>query len=172
METNESLNQKFYNILDKNEFIIYQLSRFLIKSKEYNFKPFIFDFYENIKVKVSPLNIIIGEYDENGFKTEKSLYFKIGLHDIKRNSDFINLNESQIRDIRLKLDLLNINFKFILSEILINMVQNEYKKIVYNYKLKFATVINVVKSYFHRGEILLATTYKLVLHDRDESFKR
>lgn len=128
METNESLNQKFYNILDKNEFIIYQLSRFLIKSKEYNFKPFIFDFYENIKVKVSPLNIIIGEYDKNGFKTKKSLYFEIGLHDIKRNSDFINLNESQIRDIRLKLDLLNINFKFILSEILINMVQNEYKK--------------------------------------------
>lgn len=45
-------------------------------------------------------------------------------------------------------------------------------KIVYNYKLKFTTVINVVKSYFHRSEILLATTYKLVLHDRDESFKR
>ena len=44
-------------------------------------------------------------------------------------------------------------------------------KIIYNYKLKFATVINVVKSYFHRSEILLATTYKLVLHDRDESFK-
>lgn len=45
-------------------------------------------------------------------------------------------------------------------------------KIIYNYRLKFATVINVVKSYFHRGETLLATTYKLVLHDRDESFKR
>ena len=128
MDTNESLNQKFYNILDKNEFIIYQLSRFLIKSKEYNFKPFIFDFYENIKVKVSPLNIIIGEYDENGFKTKKSLYFEIGLHEVKRNFNFIDLTELQISALKIKLDLLSFNLQFLINDILINMVKNEYKK--------------------------------------------
>lgn len=140
METNKSLNKRFYEILDKNEFIIYQLSRFLTQSKEYNFKPFIFDFYENIKVKVSPFNIIIGEYDENGFKTKKSLYFEIGLHEVKRNFNFIDLTELQLSALKIKLDLLSFNLQFIINDILINMVKNEYKKIVYNYKLKFTTV--------------------------------
>lgn len=128
MDTNESLNKRFYEILDKNEFIIYQLSRFLTQSKEYNFKPFIFDFYENIKVKVSPLNIIIGEYDENGFKIEKSLHFEIGLHEVKRNFNFIDLTELQISALKIKLDLLSFNLQFIINDILINMVKNEYKK--------------------------------------------
>lgn len=128
MDTNESLNKRFYEILDKNEFIIYQLSRFLTQSKEYNFKPFIFDFYENIKVKVSPLNIIIGEYDENGFKIEKSLHFEIGLHEVTRNFNFIDLTELQISALKIKLDLLSFNLQFIINDILINMVKNEYKK--------------------------------------------
>lgn len=124
MEYNDDLNHKFYEILRKNALIVDELSRFLTEIKDIKFKPFIFDFYDDVKVKVTPTKIAVGEYGKNCFKNKNSLYFEIVPFGVKHNQIFEDLKENEVNKLKNKFDLLKQYMNFLISKILINFVVN------------------------------------------------
>lgn len=124
MEYNDDLNYKFYEILRKNALIVDELSRFLTGIEGIKFKPFIFDLYDDVKVKVTPTKIAVGEYGKNCFKNKNSLYFEVLSYGVRYNQIFEDLKEDRVNKLKNKFDLLNNRMNFLMSQILINMVAN------------------------------------------------
>lgn len=124
MDYNDELNHRCYEIVLQKTLIFSELSRFLIGIEGIKFKPFIFDLYDNVKVKVTPTKIAVGEYGKNCFKNKNSLYFEVLSYGVRYNQIFENLKEDRINKLKNKFDLLNNRMNFLMSQILINMVAN------------------------------------------------
>lgn len=124
MDYNDELNHSCYEIVSQKTLIFSELSRFLIGIEGIKFKPFIFDLYDDVKVKVSPTKIAVGEYGKNCFKNKNSLYFEVLSYGVRYNQIFEDLKEDRVNKLKNKFDLLNNRMNFLMSQILINMVAN------------------------------------------------
>lgn len=124
MDYNDELNHSCYEIVSQKTLIFSELSRFLTGIEGIKFKPFIFDLYDDVKVKVSPTKIAVGEYGKNCFKNKNSLYFEVLSYGVRYNQIFEDLKEDRVNKLKNKFDLLNNRMNFLMSQILINMVAN------------------------------------------------
>lgn len=124
MDYNDELNHRCYEIVSQKTLIFSELSRFLTGIEGIKFKPFIFDLYDDVKVKVSPTKIAVGEYGKNCFKNKNSLYFEVLSYGVRYNQIFEDLKEDRVNKLKNKFDLLNNRMNFLMSQILINMVAN------------------------------------------------
>ena len=124
MDYNDELNQRCYEIVSQKTLIFSELTRFLTGIEGIKFKPFIFDLYDDVKVKVSPTKIAVGEYGKNCFKNKNSLYFEVLSYGVRYNQIFEDLKEDRVNKLKNKFDLLNNRMNFLMSQILINMVAN------------------------------------------------
>lgn len=124
MDYNDELNHRCYEIVSEKALIFSELSRFLTGIEGIKFKPFIFDLYDDVKVKVTPTKIAVGEYGKNCFKNKNSLYFEVLFYGVRYNQIFEDLKEDRVNKLKNKFDLLTNRMNFLMSQILINMVAN------------------------------------------------
>lgn len=124
MDYNDELNHRCYEIVSEKALIFSELSRFLTGIEGIKFKPFIFDLYDDVKVKVSPTKIAVGEYGKNCFKNKNSLSFEVLSYGVRYNQIFEDLKEDRVNKLKNKFDLLTNRMNFLMSQILINMVAN------------------------------------------------